>query len=569
MESEAKPADAVLAPSPAAQATEQLPPESAAAQVTAPEPAKQGAEAAPPSSAPAEAQAEALPSPSAATEVTQAAVESEAQAAGAAPPPSSAAQAAEQFPQESAAAQQTASEPAKQPAEESAPPPAGEPAKDVAAQSPADDAPAQPAVSQTAPPAANMAETETPPPASPPTETAAKASGADVPSPQPVAAEPRTMPANAPVPPPASQHSSLDKLIGQMLMVGFRGVTPDEPSLQKLAAQIEAGTIGGVLFLGHNIQSPQQVKSLTAFLQHAKTDIPVLLAIDQEGGIVQRLSSDKGFQNYPTAEQIGASNDPLTAYSVYGRLAAELAHNGFNMNLGPVVDLNRNGEGAIVAGKERSFGPQPKHVAAFAKAFCLAHQDAGILTVLKHFPGHGSTPYDTHDQPVDVSTSWDTDEMEPYRELIASHAVQAVMVGHIANAILSEEPGLPASLSRRIVRDVLRGAVGFSGVVMSDDLEMAAIRAKYSLEDAAVKAIKAGNDIIMLGNQSAPAPDLPERIVAAVEKAVETGELSREELQASYDRVVALKQRLPGGPLAGHGAAGKRASAERGENAAR
>ena len=208
-------------------------------------------------------------------------------------------------------------------------------------------------------------------------------------------------------------------------------------------------------------------------------------------------------------------------------------------------------------------------MAAFAKAFCLAHQDTGVLTVLKHFPGHGSTPYDAHDQAADVSTSWDTDEMEPYRELIASHAVQAIMVGHISNAILSEEPSLPASLSRRIIRDVLRGAVGFSDVVISDDLEMGAIRAKYSLEDAAVKAIKAGNDIIILSNQSAPAPDLPERIIAAVEKAVAVGELSREELQASYDRIIALKQHLPGGPLAGNGAAGKRASAERGANTAR
>ncbi len=384
----------------------------------------------------------------------------------------------------------------------------------------------------------------------------------------PPAGDARAAAANSndtPVPQPATPTTGgLDKIIGQMLMVGFRGLTPDEAWPQQLAAQITAGKVGGVLFMSHNVQSPQQLKTLTSFLRHAKTDIPLLVAVDQEGGIVQRLSPEKGFQTYPTAEKIGASNDPLTAYNVYSRLATELVQYGFNMNLGPVVDLHRNSESAIIAGKERSFGSQPKHVAAFAKAFCVAHQDAGVLTVLKHFPGHGSTPYDTHAQPVEVGTTWDTDEIDPYRELITSRTAQAVMVGHISNVFLSEEPGLPASLSRRTVRDVLRGVLGFSGVVISDDLEMGAISARYALEESAVKAIKAGNDIIMLSNQNAPAPDLADRIIAAVKKAVEQGEIDRAQLQESYDRILALKQRIGTG-TAKAGAPNKRASAEGGK----
>ena len=372
--------------------------------------------------------------------------------------------------------------------------------------------------------------------------------------------------------PPIRQTASLEKIIGQMLVVGFRGLTPEESWPQKLAAQIKAGTIGGVLFMSHNVQSPQQVKTLTGFLQKTKTEIPVLFAVDQEGGIVQRLSAEKGFQEYPTAGKIGQSNDPLTAYSVYRRLAAELSQNGFNLNLGPVVDLLRNTASPIIAGKERSFGTQPKHVTAFAKAFCIAHQDEGVLTVLKHFPGHGSTPFDTHVQPVDVGQSWKEDEMAPYRELIASRTAQAVMMGHIANPAMSDEPGMPASLSGKAIRQVLRGDLGFTGIVISDDLEMGAIRARYSIEDSAVKAIKAGNDIVILSNQNAPAPDLPERVAAAIRKAVDTGELRREELQASYDRILNFKQRLPSGAAAtnvGSGAAAgnKRASAERGKSA--
>jgi beta-N-acetylhexosaminidase len=382
--------------------------------------------------------------------------------------------------------------------------------------------------------------------------------------------------AMSPVPQPSPRQAiPLDRIIGQMLVVGFRGLTPEESWPQKLSVQLKTGTIGGVLFMSHNVQSPQQLKALTGFLQKSKGDIPALFAVDQEGGIVQRLSAEKGFQTYPTAGKIGQSNDPLTAYSVYRRLAAELSQNGFNLNLGPVVDLLRNDASPIIAGKERSFGSQPKHVAAFAKAFCIAHQDEGVLTVLKHFPGHGSTPFDTHVQPVDVGQSWTEDEIVPYRELISSRTAQAVMAGHIANPAMADEPGLPASLSAKAIRQVLRGDLGFTGVVISDDLEMGAIRARYSIEDSAVKAIKAGNDIVILSNQNAPNPDLPERVAAAIRKAVDAGELRREELQASYDRILTFKQRLPSPAAAtassggnGKPAGAKRAGAERGGKAA-
>lgn len=354
---------------------------------------------------------------------------------------------------------------------------------------------------------------------------------------------------------------SLDRMIGQMLLVGFRGLTPDEAWPQKLAAQIKAGTVGGVLFMSHNVQSPQQIKALTGFLLQARGDLPVLMAVDQEGGIVQRLSAEKGFQTYPTARKIGMSNDPLTAYGIYARLATELTRNGFNMNLGPVVDLDRN-EKSIIRFKERSYGAMPKHVTSFAKAFAMSHQDVGVLTVLKHFPGHGSTATDSHAQLVTSGSEWDLSELEPYRQLVEQRVAKAIMTGHIANPRISE-PDVPASLSERAIRQVLRGALGFTGVVVSDDLEMGALRSKYSIEEIAVRALKAGNDMVILANQSAPAPDLPDRVVAAVRKAVETGALSRDELQASYERIVQMKQQLPAIAPAKAVTASKRASVDR------
>jgi beta-N-acetylhexosaminidase len=446
------------------------------------------------------------------------------------------------------------------------------PAPVPAAPASAEIAATQPTAAQSVVEMPAATEAAAPVPATPPAaETVAQKTPAPAPE-TPAAAEPvreqRIAAVSDDIPPmpqpPVRQNGALDRMIGQMLLVGFRGLTPEETWPQKLTAQIKAGTIGGVLFMSHNIQSPAQLKTLTSYLQRAKSDIPVLFAVDQEGGIVQRLSAEKGFQSYPTARKIGASNDPLTAYNVYGRLAAELAHFGFNLNLGPVVDLDRNEDSPIIAGKERSFGPQPKHVASFAKAFAVAHQDIGVLTALKHFPGHGSTPFDTHTQAVDVGASWDKEEIEPYRELIGAQVAQAIMVGHISNPSMSEEPGLPASLSSRTIREALRKSLGFSGVVISDDLEMGAIRARYSIEESAVKAFKAGNDMIILSNQNAPNPDLPDRIIAAVRKAVEGGVLSREDLQASYDRILALKQRLPGTGTK-TAAPSKRASADRGK----
>jgi beta-N-acetylhexosaminidase len=140
------------------------------------------------------------------------------------------------------------------------------------------------------------------------------------------------------------------------------------------------------------------------------------------------------------------------------------------------------------------------------------------------------------------------------------------MMGHIANPAMADEPGQPASLSSKAIRQVLRGDMNFVGVVISDDLEMGAIRARYSIEDSAVRAIKAGNDIVILSNQNAPNPDLPERVTAAIRKAVESGELRREDLQASYDRIIGFKQRLTS--LAAKSASAKKPTPERNGKAA-
>ncbi|MEJ2125099.1 MAG: glycoside hydrolase family 3 N-terminal domain-containing protein, partial [Alphaproteobacteria bacterium] len=344
----------------------------------------------------------------------------------------------------------------------------------------------------------------------------------------------------------AKLKKQLNTWVGQMLMVGFKGQKPNEPGVKKLAKQIKSGAVGGVVFLSHNIVSPKQVAKLTAAFHRKDDETPTFIAVDQEGGIVQRLSHKKGFAEYPTANALGKRNDPLTAYEVYKGMAHELLRYGFNLNMGPVVDLQRKDTNSIIAIKERAFGSKPRHVTAFAKAFCAAHHDAGVLTVLKHFPGHGSTTADTHTDPADISKTWSKDELLPYRKLIKSGDAEIIMVGHLTHAKMADKPGMPASLSKKAVTDKLRKELKFTGVVISDDLEMTAVRKKHPLEDSVIRAINAGVDIILLGNQIKPSADLPERVAEIIRKAVADGKLKRERLKTSYERILAVKRKLKG-----------------------
>ena len=325
----------------------------------------------------------------------------------------------------------------------------------------------------------------------------------------------------------------LGKLIGQMLIVGFQGTAPDESWVRQVAAQIEGGKIGGVLVMGHNMLAPDQLTKLTAAFRRTKAQVAPFIAVEQAGGLTQRLPVEKGFKQYASAAALGLSNDPLNAFNLYQRMAMELAVHGFNVNLGPVVDLQQTGENGTAPARERRYGSQPKHVAAFAKAFRMAHHGEGLLTVLQHFPG-----------PAGPDAPWDAASLEPYRQLVAGGNADMVMVGHLSHPEFSDEPGLPASLSKKAIQTRLREEIGFKGVVISDDLDANAVAERFPLEESVVRAINAGNDLLMVANRNKPSAELPERLTAIIRGAVTSGVLTRAQLQASYDRIIAAKQSI-------------------------
>ena len=256
-------------------------------------------------------------------------------------------------------------------------------------------------------------------------------------------------------PPPAPADKRVDAMIGQMIMVGFLGDNERDPGVKAVRDQLAKGIVGGVVLYPENIGSPKELRTLTAFLRNAKSSMVPFIAVDQEGGKVQRLTGRNGHRYFPSAWSVGRNPSYAvgdSAEKLYASMAADEAQAGFNLNFGPVVDLNVNPANPVIGQRDRSFSADPNTVTALARAFILAHRNADIVTVAKHFPGHGSSRVDSHKALADVSESWREIELEPYRALAKDGLLDAVMLGHLYHPTFSDGAKLPASLSGRAVR---------------------------------------------------------------------------------------------------------------------
>ena len=365
----------------------------------------------------------------------------------------------------------------------------------------------------------------------------------------PAARTARPTPVATPVPPTAPAATmpavSLAAKIGQMLMVGFRGLTVDDQ--HPIAQDIRERNLGSVVLFDYdvlsaryerNIASPEQLQALVASLQSG-AEIPLLVAIDQEGGIISRLRERYGFPPTRSHQALGELNDLAATRQHAGDMAHTLAGLGINLNLAPVVDLNVNPSNPIIAAYERSFGADPQQVTEQARAFIEAHHAAGVRCTLKHFPGHGSSTADSHEGFVDVTQTWTRQELAPYQALVEAGLADAVMTAHVFNAHL--DPEYPATLSHPTISGLLRKELGYDGVVISDDMQMAAIRAHYGFETAIQKTIEAGVDIIAIGNNLVYEEDIVARTVSLITRLVESGVLSEARIDESYRRIQRLK----------------------------
>ena len=284
-----------------------------------------------------------------------------------------------------------------------------------------------------------------------------------------------------------------------------------------------------------NVESPEQLAKLTADLQALAQDSeppavqpPLLIAADQEGGLVARLNEKHGFPPTMSAQELGEHNDLAFTYAQAEAMAKTLAAAGINHNLAPVVDINSNPANPVIGALGRSFSADPAVVIAQARAFIEAHHAHDVTTTLKHFPGHGSSQADSHLGLVDVSATWQRDELEPYRALIGEGIVDTVMTAHVFNTQL--DPTYPATLSQATITGILRDELGFDGVVITDDMNMQAITSQYGFEQAAVLAVQAGADLLAYGNNLVYDPDVAQRAIAALKAAVRQGQLTEERI---------------------------------------
>jgi len=330
--------------------------------------------------------------------------------------------------------------------------------------------------------------------------------------------------------------------VGQMIMIGFPGAEPDEDWPERAATMIAGGRIGGVILFGDNARSPGQVKRLTGSLAAAAGSLPPFIAIDQEGGYIQRLTRRNGFQSLPSARTI-ARTDLCTARADYAKTAAELASLGINVNFGPVVDLDINPRNPAIGRKARSYGVDPATVIAYAEQFIAAHDDDGVLTAAKHFPGHGSAVLDPHTRIVDITRTWQPRELTPFEILAREQRVPMIMVGHLIHPRFSDGDR-PASLSRRAITVALRDRLGFDGLVITDDLGMDAIADRYSDEEAAVMAARAGADILLFASRGSSDLTRVDRVIDAVTGAVAAGRIPAATIAQAYRRILVTKRAL-------------------------
>jgi len=335
---------------------------------------------------------------------------------------------------------------------------------------------------------------------------------------------------------------TLEEKVGQMIMMGIN----DRKLLEEkdvLKEEISSGKAGGIIYFEKNINatySKEMLKKMSIDLQ-ALAKVPLFISIDEEGGKVHRLKEKYGMIKMPSAAYLGTLNN-LDSTIFYNRqLAALMADVGINLNFAPDVDLALNADNPVIAKVGRSYGADPALVAAHAKACIKAHHEYGVKTVIKHFPGHGSSATDSHYGITDITKQWQFMELIPYKEVIHSGSCDAVMTAHIINCRL-DTTCLPATLSKVVMTDILRGVLGFDGVIFSDDMQMHAISKNYGLENAIKLSILAGVDVLVFGNNVTQSyRTTATEVHAILMKLVRSGEISEARVNESFQRIMELK----------------------------
>lgn len=320
-----------------------------------------------------------------------------------------------------------------------------------------------------------------------------------------------------------------EEKIGQMMMIGMKGTTVTSD----ISSMLSEYHMGGIILFDRNMETKQQVRALTTGLQQValqKEKVPLLMGVDEEGGPVARMRQDLTVP--PAAATLGRQGDSTQAKIWAQRTAGELQGLGFNVNFAPVADVN--------AANQRSYGGSSGIVTDFVRQAAAGYLSAGLLFTLKHFPGIGKGIIDSHIDESKISAPRSTLEAEdfvPFRQMIneLNPDNYLIMVSHLTYSAI--DPNNPASLSAKIMTDLLRDQMGFQGVIITDDLEMGAVSKYYSFDDLGVKAVQAGADVVLVCHEYKHEIAVYNGLL----KALQSGELDRRRIDNSVRRIIKMK----------------------------
>ena len=344
----------------------------------------------------------------------------------------------------------------------------------------------------------------------------------------------------------ADEESELKKEIGQMLMIGFPGAEITENSY--IVHAMQDLDIGGVILFDYDALSKNFSRNIIYVKQTKKliTDLkkfapsPLFVAVDAEGGKINRLKEKCCFISVPSPQELGEKDNPEETKKISAKLAGQLDYLGFNVNLAPVVDVNINPRNPAIGSIGRSFSNNPEKVVEQSSAFIDAHREQKIITCIKHFPGHGSSQNDSHLGMVDVTNTYQDKELIPFEKIIEQKKADMVMTAHITNRDI--DPRYPATLSPLFIQNILRKKLGFEGVIISDNIQMGAITEYYNFDNAIIRAINAGCDMLIISNNGKIYNEkAPYEASDIIFQAVKQGRISRERITESSSRILSLK----------------------------
>lgn len=328
---------------------------------------------------------------------------------------------------------------------------------------------------------------------------------------------------------------SLEEKIGQMLIVSYRSSEADE-NLINILNDVKPG---GFILFSENFESYEQAKKFVDDV-NSTSDIPMFISVDQEGGMVQRLKqlTDQKVTVIPSMYELGLTNDEELAYDVGRVMGEELRVFDINMDFAPVLDIYSNPNNTVIG--TRAFGTTSETVSKMALSFSKGLESTGIISVYKHFPGHGDTDEDSHyTLPVITKTKEELLELEliPFMEAIDEGA-DVIMIGHLAVPSITGDD-TPASLSKEVITDLLKEELGFDGLVITDALNMGALTNNYTKKEIYINAINAGVDILLMASPSKEA-------VQIIKEAIVNGDITEEQINTSVEKILRLKyEKLP------------------------